>query len=392
MLRKWMLAGGALFLVPALGAAQAGGEPAAPLKKVEQKEQRPEAAIVQEQEVRALVKALSSENAEERERAEARLQGLGPGALPHLGKILGETTDPVLWDRIHRALVRISGVQEEPGPAPRPRPGARAPVEEMLEEMEARLKRIFGELEGRLDRMPGGGPQGLERSQQSTVQMQIGPEGVEVKITKRDESGKEDVQHYKAKDIEEFKRLYPEVARAHGIGEGGATFRIGPRVWGGEGEEDLEGLFERMRRLFGRRSNPAERPWTPRLPGLRPLPGLEDLAPVPSAGERLGVVVRELSPDLGEYLGLEPGRGLLVDQVMDGSLAAQAGLRPRDILLAVAGAEVAGVASIQQALRTVPGGEAVEIVVLRGGEKVRLKALKEHAPAGKKQIKELRKA
>ncbi len=106
--------------------------------------------------------------------------------------------------------------------------------------------------------------------------------------------------------------------------------------------------------------------------GLRALAGA---AAQPQQG-RLGVHAEKPSDALADQLDLPKGQGLVVVQVVAGSAAAKAGLKPNDVLLELAGKTVpnepAGLAKIVAALKT---KEPVEAVVLRKGKKETLKGL-----------------
>lgn len=71
----------------------------------------------------------------------------------------------------------------------------------------------------------------------------------------------------------------------------------------------------------------------------------------PAGPEDLGLRVQDLSPELAERLGLEPGeRGVVVVQVEPGSVAERCGLRPRDVIIAVGGRRVENLREFRAAL------------------------------------------
>ena len=49
----------------------------------------------------------------------------------------------------------------------------------------------------------------------------------------------------------------------------------------------------------------------------------------------LGVVIQELTPELAKYYGVNEKKGVLVTQVNEGAPADKAGIRVKDIILAV---------------------------------------------------------
>src|SRR5690606_29416136 len=66
----------------------------------------------------------------------------------------------------------------------------------------------------------------------------------------------------------------------------------------------------------------------------------------------IGVEPNELSPELAETFGVKPGAGVIVTGVLQGGPAAQAGMRPGDVILQVQGKAVRTVAEL---LSTVAG-------------------------------------
>src|SRR4029077_5968392 len=80
----------------------------------------------------------------------------------------------------------------------------------------------------------------------------------------------------------------------------------------------------------------------------------------------LGIVgaPRRLSPALAERLGRTTG--LEVVQLLDGSPAAAAGIRPGDLILSLNGRTIAGVADLQRSLVGDVVGRPIEVVLERG--------------------------
>lgn len=80
------------------------------------------------------------------------------------------------------------------------------------------------------------------------------------------------------------------------------------------------------------------------------------------------------------YLGVgldertDGGRGALISEVADGSPAADAGLEAGDVVVATDGTPVDGQAAFIAAIRDKSPGDAIDIVVLRGGTRVTLTA------------------
>jgi len=97
----------------------------------------------------------------------------------------------------------------------------------------------------------------------------------------------------------------------------------------------------------------------PRLPGR-----LERI--VRFDGAQLGVHGVDLEDrDLAAYFGVQAGSGVLVTDVVSGSGAAAAGIRGGDVLLAVAGKPVHGMAALRETLRPHADGDTVEVRLRR---------------------------
>jgi len=79
---------------------------------------------------------------------------------------------------------------------------------------------------------------------------------------------------------------------------------------------------------------------------------------------------RPLPPRLARRLGR--GSGVEVVQVVDGSPAAEAGLRPEDLVVELDGSPVADVGDIQRLMVVEKIGAAVPVRVLRGGQELEL--------------------
>ena len=80
---------------------------------------------------------------------------------------------------------------------------------------------------------------------------------------------------------------------------------------------------------------------------------------------------RPLPPRVAARLGRSAG--VEVVDVVDASPAARAGLRPEDLLVAVGGAPVTGVADLQRLMTVDLIGQAVDVVVVREGQELTLR-------------------
>ena len=84
----------------------------------------------------------------------------------------------------------------------------------------------------------------------------------------------------------------------------------------------------------------------------------------------LGVVISNVSPDVAEGLGLDAATGAVVSQVMEGSPAEQADIRPYDVIVSIDGEEVEGAADLRNRVGLVRVGEEVVVGLLREGERL----------------------
>lgn len=213
----------------------------------------------------------------------------------------------------------------------------------------------FGDLRRDLRQFDGTG---------QALSLRIGDDGVVAQIAEKDANGEMQSRKYEARSLQEFVDQYPEVARRLGLTE----------VQGGQPGDRQPSGQQRPRTAMPGQTRQAERgDRTQRQPPRgRPQDAAAQAQQIPS-GERLGVRVRDaISPDLRDYLGLEPGRGLFVEEVEQGSLASRLGIRARDVLLAIDGRTIGTPADVRTALRA--AGDGVTAVVNRSGKEVTLEA------------------
>ena len=85
----------------------------------------------------------------------------------------------------------------------------------------------------------------------------------------------------------------------------------------------------------------------------------------------LGVYLEDIGPVTRSALGLEEGEGALISGTVRGSAADKAGLKRGDVLVRVAGENIAGEGDVREALRG-KSGESVRVEILRGGKPLSL--------------------
>ena len=120
--------------------------------------------------------------------------------------------------------------------------------------------------------------------------------------------------------------------------------------------------------------------WQPEAPGKRAW---------------IGVTLQEVDRKLAEYLGIQGPSGILVTSVWEGSPADEAGLRPEDVIVRFAGKDVEAPddEAILSFIDRVQGegvGTEVELEVLRGDKRRKMKLRLGEAPVSAVQAEEFR--
>ncbi|HWI84543.1 S1C family serine protease [Ramlibacter sp.] len=86
----------------------------------------------------------------------------------------------------------------------------------------------------------------------------------------------------------------------------------------------------------------------------------------------IGVEPADLSPELMETFGVKANRGVLITGVLQNGPAAQAGIRPGDVIIDVAGKPVANVSELLTNVAALKPGQAIRFRVLRRDDPVEL--------------------
>jgi serine protease Do len=110
-------------------------------------------------------------------------------------------------------------------------------------------------------------------------------------------------------------------------------------------------------------------PAMPAMPALPALPALPDIdvpvsVVVVHSSRRSGLMVENLTPQLGDFLGARNGQGVLVRSVEKGSRAEKAGFRAGDVIVKVNNEAIADTGDFTHALRPAKNG-AISIAVIR---------------------------
>ncbi len=95
----------------------------------------------------------------------------------------------------------------------------------------------------------------------------------------------------------------------------------------------------------------------------------------------IGVEPQALTPELAQHFGLRRDRGVIIIGVLRNAPAAQAGIRPGDVVLSVAGQPVADVAALLAAVAALAPGQATQVQIERRGEPLTLQVTPGRRPA-----------
>ena len=86
----------------------------------------------------------------------------------------------------------------------------------------------------------------------------------------------------------------------------------------------------------------------------------------------IGVEPSELSPELAETFGIQATEGVIVTGVLQGGPGAQAGIRPGDVIVRVAGHDIANVPTLLSTVAALKPGVQAPFEVQRAGRMVAL--------------------
>ncbi|MBK9383816.1 MAG: PDZ domain-containing protein [Planctomycetes bacterium] len=322
-------------------------------------------------ELAPLIEQLGSPDDGVRSRAREALSARGEGARAALDHAARESKDPEVRWNARKLLRRLEDGSATPPPSTR------------LERHDGGDAQKPRELEGQEpDPLPGGAAAGRS----SSKSVQIGPDG-RVKVTVTEElDGQRQTKTYEAESMEELRRQHPDLLGGIRIGRAGEVpgleeiqkqlerFRENLDGRGFEGfeelrrqlESELPEAFQRVPRLQDEALRPLRERMKP-LESFRDLPRVDELAPAKELPphERLGVKVEPLHPEVARFLEVPEDCGLLVGEVIEGSLAKRLGLRAKDVIVSIQGEPVRTPESIRSALARTPLDAKVRVEVLR---------------------------
>jgi len=327
--------------------------------------------------VAELIDGLGAEDFAARKKAERDLMALGKAALPALERAAKEHADTHVRFEAGRLAKRIRSLL--PGEKALAEPGAegakrddrdsahRRRLEELIRRLEAQglldetqLERLRKALEdggpalgGGLVPPSGGVMQGHAVTGDRRIDFRRDGEGrVSVKITEGGET-----KTYEADSMEELKKKAP---KAHDL------------------VQEHFGRVQVKVRPFGLGLGWPGRNW-PEMPGFprrppqtkREVPLRERKADVPG-GFRMGIWVGEVSEALRVHLKLAKNEGVLVAEVVSGSLADRLGLKRLDVIRRLNGVPVLTASAIRTEVEKVAAGGKVTAEIIRKGDPLTL--------------------
>jgi hypothetical protein len=326
--------------------------------------QEAEKELAPKPDVKALIQKLGSADFAERKKAEEDILSLGEKALPALqAAAKGHEDAHVRYEaeRLMHRLALMSEPQAEKELAEKPARDPFAETErqmnELLKQLEERgmmdweaferwrenMRRQFGQKSRGL---VGGVKSGISDNGRERIEYEQSQDGsLKIKITREGVT-----EEFAAKSLDELKETQPEVYKLVGPLLGSVRIEWGPMP---------DSLLRRLPRPAGGAPRPR--------PGVRP-----GLPVTPQAAFRLGVWTGEVSAPLRAHLKLPQGVGVLVEDVVPGSFAAQIGLEAFDVIRTVQGEKVGCAEDIRKVVGSVAQGEQVLLDIIRKGEPLKL--------------------
>jgi serine protease Do len=83
---------------------------------------------------------------------------------------------------------------------------------------------------------------------------------------------------------------------------------------------------------------------------------------------QLGVMIGELTKDVADYFKLDATKGVMINEVLEGSPAQKAGLEVGDVILKMDGQDVEGVGPLRNRIAAIPPGTKVTLLIYRKGK------------------------
>ncbi len=101
----------------------------------------------------------------------------------------------------------------------------------------------------------------------------------------------------------------------------------------------------------------------------------------------IGIEPGELTPELAQTFGANVDQGVIVTGVLNGGPAAQAGIRPGDVITQVSGQPIRTVSELLTRIAALTPGQASEFLVQRRGEQVHADVTPSQRPQPRQQLR-----
>ena len=103
---------------------------------------------------------------------------------------------------------------------------------------------------------------------------------------------------------------------------------------------------------------------------------------------QIGIRTQDLTPDIASSLGISSGDGALIAQVAADSAAANAGLQAGDLIVAIDGVPVHGVADLHKRIDFAHVGDVLKLSILRDGQSSTVKVQLDSTRASQRQSRQ----
>jgi serine protease Do len=89
----------------------------------------------------------------------------------------------------------------------------------------------------------------------------------------------------------------------------------------------------------------------------------------------LGVTIQDVSPEIGESLGITAKQGALVNDIVAGGPAEKGGVQAGDVVMKVNGKDITSASSLTREVANAKAGDTIRLEVLRSGRRVQLQVV-----------------
>lgn len=308
--------------------------------------------------INSLIKDLSAENWETRDKATDDLKKVGEEAIPALKEAMRNEDHEVAWRAklIIRSIKKSKRVQAKPE---RESDKQKSISIWSPQTLSSRIKIFMYDV--------GAGAKSFSFSTDGSGK-------VTATVKEETKDGKVEEKTYTADNMEEFKKKYPEIVKKYGIDINVPIelelpeIRIDPddiwedfsKSWGRRWDE-LHKELEAMRKTL--RSRDLDLDWfMPRR--IQPRKEKQVITGV----DDLGVEVEYIEPALRTQLGLDEDNGVLVSKVKADCPGAKIGFQQHDVILEIDDQPVKTIWEFRRFIKEVLDKGSAEILIIRKGE------------------------